>query len=290
MKRPAVLLATGLGVLLAGGCASAARSTLPPAASTTTTTTIPWRAPTGAVDQVVLTADGTDRYDVTAARPGTIEVTAPESNQGTNLRLVAWQPDRPASVDQQQCATWPSVVDLSVVGLPGLKGNPGIWQPGIALRIVSNQTATKAIAISQNVWAGGVWEFWVQLWDTGTAAKMHATTVFDARSALAMSIGPDGLPDRLRPPPWHVCARVVGARLDFKIWTGNKAEPTYDDRRHAFHLRLPTEWVYAGYPGSYAGHVRPGKTVRFGQITVAPVDNRSEHPVLPGEVRRRGTE
>jgi hypothetical protein len=153
------------------------------------------------------------------------------------------------------------VIDLSRTGLQGVPGNPRLWQPGIALRIATNGTVTKAISIAQNVWAGATWVFWVQMWDTGSEPRMHATVEFDARHLLVHAKA--GNPASVAPPPWHVCARVVSRRLDFKIWTGRTAEPTYADPTHAFHTLLPAGWVYAGYTGNYAGHLHPGTSVRF---------------------------
>ena len=230
-----------LGVACAGPSTRAAP--IPP------TTTSAWRVPSGHVAQVVLTPDGTDRYSVAADGAGSLVVSAPATNEGGNLRALAWQPDRPATVDQQACVTWPSVIDLSKTGLDGLAGNTRFWQPGIALRIATNGTVTKAISIAQNVWAGAMWIFWVQMWDTGNDDKMQATTVkFDAlRSAGHLC---SRRARRFAAPPWHVCARVVGARLDFKLWTGRSPEPTYADPKHAFHARLPADWVYAGFPGA----------------------------------------
>lgn len=248
-----------MGLLACLGAACAGPSN--PVAPTPPSTTSPWHVPRGHVAQLVLTPDANDRYVTTAGAAGSSTVTAPATNQGGNLRVLLWQPDEPATVDQQACVTWPSVVDLSKSGLSSVADNPHLWQPGIALRIATDGTVARAIVVAQNVWAGATWVFWVQMWDTGTEPKMHATVEFNARHLLVHAT-PDN-PASVAPPPWHVCARVVGARLDFKIWTGRAAEPSYADPTHAFHARLPASWVYAGYTGSYAGHLQPGTSVRF---------------------------
>lgn len=270
-RRGSALL--GVLVVLGVGCSGSSNATAPGSttvAPTSSTSTIPWHIPSGPLAQVVLTPDGADRYDAAVAGAGSVTVSAPASNVGTNLRALYWQTDRPATVDQQVCVTWPSVADLSKIGVAGLAGNPRFWQPGIALRIASNGAATKGIAIAQNVWAGGQWIFWVQMWDTGAAVPLTATVDFDLSDLLVTTAADE--PIKLAAPPWHVCARVVGRRLDFKLWTGRAAEPTFADPRHAFHAELPPEWVYPGYPGSYAGHLRPGADVRFADITTAPAE------------------
>ena len=268
-RRGSVLL--GALVVLGAACSGSSTTVAPPSttvAPTSTTTTIPWRVPSGPLTQVVLTPDGADRYEATTSGAGSVAVSAPTTNQSTNLRTLIWQTDRPATVDQQQCATWPSVLDLSEIGLAGLAGNPGFWQPGLALRIATNGTVSKAISIAQNVWAGGQWIFWVQMWDTGAEVPLYATIDFDLRELLVVSAA--GEPIWLAGPRWLVCARVVGPRLDFKLWTGRSEEPSYTDPTHAFHARLPAEWVYPGYSGSYVGHLRPGVGVRFEDIKSSP--------------------
>ena len=255
-----------LGVLACLGVACAGPST--PAVTIPPTTTTNWHVPSGHVSQVVLTPEHDDHYAVARDGVGSLLVSAPSTNVGGDLRMLMWQADRPATVNQQACATWLSVIDLSERGLSGIAGNPHLWQPGLALRIVTDGTVTKALSIAQNVWAGAMWVFWVQMWDTAKVPKMQASIEFDARHLLTTSA--PGAPVRFAAPPWHVCARVVGDRLDFKLWTGQSAEPSYADPEHAFHARLPADWVYAGYTGTYAGHLKPGTTVRFSGITTAP--------------------
>jgi hypothetical protein len=251
------LLRLGALACLGAACAGSSSHVEPHPTSTTSA----WHVPTGHVAQVVLTPDGGDRYVASVGAPGSMTVSAPATNQGGNLRVLLWQPDGLASVDQQTCATWPSVIDLSRTGPQGVPGKPRLWQPGIALRIATDGTVTKAISIAQNVWAGATWVFWVQMWDTGAEPKMHATVEFDARHLLLRQHA--GSPPSIAPPPWHVCARVLGRRLDFKIWTGRAAEPSYRDPVHAFHTLLPAGWVYPGYTGNYAGHLQPGTSVRY---------------------------
>src|SRR5690606_24005126 len=93
----------------------------------------------------VLTPDTShpdDRYDIDLdENTGLITTSAPATNGGGNLRMAFWRKADAASVDQQSCATW---VD---------RDPTTIQQQGAALRIRREGDRTRAITVTQNVWA-----------------------------------------------------------------------------------------------------------------------------------------
>lgn len=72
---------------------------------------------------------------------------------------------------------------------------------------------------------------------------------------------------RLPPHPWRMCARAVGSTLSFIVWPTTHAEPAWDDARYGGSVTLPTGWSAAGKPGWYAGHLLPGESMVYDDLT-----------------------
>src|SRR6187200_1936030 len=101
----------------------------------------------------VLTADGSDRFNV-ALSDGTIDMSAPATNTGSNLREVFWPTGQPSFRDGQVCASWQYESTQSI-------------QEGVALRIVTGlESRVLSLTVDKNVWAQAYWVLWVVGWDT----------------------------------------------------------------------------------------------------------------------------
>jgi hypothetical protein len=187
------------------------------------------------------------------------------SNTFGNTREFFWKEDRAFLADQQSCNTWETPA--------GTPGGAGI-QPGVAMRIAPSgpdQTGVKGITVNENVWAGALWIFWVDVWDSSnTSAPIKGVQSFDLSSVVGKFwVDDSGFHSTMKPGPWHVCARTQGSQLSFKVWTGDDPEPAWDDPGQVHSTTLPDGWDYPGYSGGYVGHIGAGQTAVFsGQSSV----------------------
>jgi hypothetical protein len=174
---------------------------------------------------------------------GTVTVSAPVTNQGGNRRELFWPVDAPSTTNQRSCATW----DDSTMSVD---------QQGIALRIAptADGLGTRAITVTKNILYGLYYFFNVHVWDT----TVSATSPERMLAQVDMSAVLNGAP-----PPWHVCAQVVGAVFQFMVWTGNNPQPSWDDATAVVSVTLPDAWVYPGLPGWYVGHLHAGDIDTF---------------------------
>ncbi|MBS1847156.1 MAG: hypothetical protein JST73_02670 [Actinobacteria bacterium] len=189
---------------------------------------------------------------------GGITASAPAGNTDGNIREVFWRSGAAFGSDEQTCATWND--DATSVGSPG-----GNRQMGLALRIApatGNGRGIKAVTLTQNIWAGVTWAFWMNVWSVvdPTNTQFQALHEFDV--APIIGFGPTAVP-----PPWHVCARVVGLTFSFKVWTGTNPEPSWTDATHVFTASLPAGWDYPGDAGAYVGHLRSTESARFSGLS-----------------------
>jgi len=191
----------------------------------------------------VISRERRDRYRITGDS-STLRVSAPSSNTGSNLRVVAVAADAPTSVDQEACTTW--------TGRGGI-----IAQPGIALRVHGSATKTQALTVADNIYYGArhIFNFYVA--DTTQGPKQHMAQI---GSFIPSGFAPDvaSVPD----PPWRLCARVVGRRFEAKVWSirAGQPEPAYGDPAFSGSVDLAPGLVYAGRPGTYIGHLAPGQS------------------------------
>jgi hypothetical protein len=193
-----------------------------------------------------LTTDGSDTYGSASTLTGMI-TTAPTSNMGANLRLVGFKKTAPTSVDQESCATW-------------TEGDAGISQPGVALRIAATPSRVRAITVTNNILYGARWVFNIHLGDTTAKTNM----------VLVGSKSFDWAP---APLPWRFCARAEGAQITMKIWPvdGVASVPGWDDPAFTATASVPPEWVYAGRPGWYVGHLAAGQRLVYSDLAVSPL-------------------
>jgi len=200
----------------------------------------------------ILTPDGHDRYGLTVA-DGRVTAAAPASNAGSNTRVAFWRMADPATVDHQSCATW-------------VNPRGRFHQEGAALRVRSVNGRTTAITVTNNFVYGTRWVFNVHVMDSGAQPRFRQIGQFD----LSQVFRP------LPPFPWRMCARVQGGTVSFIVWPLTHAEPSWDDPRYGGSVRLPSGWQAAGRAGWYVGHLEPGDSVRFADLTTAEVTPQAQ--------------
>jgi hypothetical protein len=187
-----------------------------------------------------LTTERNDRYDWTGGS-GTMAVSAPSTNTGGNTRGVFVPAGIPATRDHESCASWQG-------------GHGRIIQQGVALRVRDESGGTRAITVTKNIYYGATWIFNVHTWEPGGVFRPVGSRDFSAVMA---------------PEPWHLCARVVGDKVEVKLWTGADPVPAWGDKHHTGVVQLPRGWVYAGRPGGYAGHLEQGDMIRYTNLATS---------------------
>lgn len=193
----------------------------------------------------VLTRDGGDAYAVLGGPEG-LRVMADSGNRETNTRVVVTRPRSPEVVDGESCASWGD-----------RRGD--IVQLGAALRATDDGGRVQAITVTQNIWVNP-YTFNVHTWDT-------------ARDGLPQElVGQIDMRDRFFadgpvPYPWSFCARAVGDRVEFKVWSRSEQEPPWGDVSHSDGVTLPAAWVRSGRVGWYVGHLRAGDHVALDSAT-----------------------
>lgn len=205
-----------------------------------------WAPSATALRTAALTPDGGDRYDV-VTDGDRVAVSAPASNGGGNLRVVLWRATEPASIDHSAAATF--VADDHQ------------QQPGLALRIDSGGSRTRAVTVTKNIWGRAYWTFNVHVMDSAAPEPFRQIGSFDLSERLRT---PDGL---ARPYPWRMRAQVIGTTVRFSVWTPWEAPPGWDDRARGGQVVLPPGWDAPGRPGLYAGHLPAGRSLSYTSVT-----------------------
>ena len=72
--------------------------------------------------------------------------------------------------------------------------------------------------------------------------------------------------------PWRICARTVGATLEFKAWSLREhADVVWGDPRYGAAILLPDDVVRAGRAGWYVGHLGGGDRSTFTGLDAGPL-------------------
>lgn len=224
-----------------------------------------------------LTPEGDDTYSLTVEGHGhdpsdmVVTASAPATNLGNNTRLAFWRRGGRVSTDQQSCATWAN-------------NTSELRQPGAALRIQDHGDRVRAITVTQNVIFGVYWGFNIHVMDS------EASPVFTKIGGVILdTFVREG---SLLPYPWRMCARVVGDVVSFKVWPLIDPEPAWDDPTYGMSVELPDGWRAAegtegsvedagrrgGRPGWYVGHLPPGQSMQFTDLTTAVVCRPGDAP------------
>lgn len=193
-----------------------------------------------------LTRDGDDDYAVVATDDG-IRVDADAGNAESDTRVLLHRPTTPAVVDGESCATWGD-------------RDGDLVQLGAALRIRKAGGAVRAITVTQNIWVSP-FAFNIHTWDTSRPARrIRMVGQVDLRRRF-FGFGLVSL-------PWHFCARAVGDRVEFKVWSHSEREPRWGDPSHSDGVTLPEGWVTPGHFGWYVGHLRAGDHATMDGMTI----------------------
>lgn len=194
-----------------------------------------------------ITTDGYDDYGITLADPadpaGPTVSAAPTTNEGGNTRVVFWPAEGPTIADQQSCVAWEEPDPHS--------------QQGIALRTQSEAGDTRAITVTKNIWYYASWVFNVHVMDSANSEEFVQILGTNLEDVLVRDDG------TLAPLPWHLCARVVGDQVSFKVWPADEPEPEWMDGVHGAGVLLPDGWHEPGVPGWYVGHLNPGVSTTY---------------------------
>jgi|GEM_PF-3201341 hypothetical protein len=211
------------------------------------TLTYPLPTSGGVTERGVLTSDGTDAYTYSSTT-GTMNAAALGTNQSGNLRTLFWPSRTRRRLDDLSCATW---------------SRASTWQSqqGVALRLSRNVNGvTHALTVTKNIWDGATWIFNVHAWDTGKEPVMTQLASFDLSSVFRL---PDG---SARAFPWRMCARVVGAELQFKAWVASDPEPNWGAVGFGGQVALEAALIRPGRAGWYIGHLPSGATADFTEL------------------------
>ena len=253
------VLSAAVAVGLAIASMSVSGSALPSAAATETDI----GTHQGPVEAATLSSSEGERYTY-SGDAAHLTARAPALVADRSIREVFWQPDVAPTEDEQVCTVWDDTA--SSAGSP--KGNR---QMGLALRIApatSDGRGVRAITLTQNVFAGATWIFWVDAWNVVDPGHGQSTPVRQFAAVHQFDLFPIvGIGATATAPPWHVCAQVQGLTFRFKLWTGTEREPAWDDKSRVFATALPAGWDYAGHAGGYIGHLWSSQTASFSNLT-----------------------
>jgi hypothetical protein len=255
-------ISTGAGLAATFACVALAAGCVPARTSSTAATS--GAAANAAVARTLtidnslakgaLTPEGNDVYNL--SRSGTVvTASAPAGNRGSNTRLGFWRAPDQDSADQQTCSTWTQAPD-------------GLQQQGAVLRVRSTQARTTAITVTQNIYYGAWWVFNVHVMDSAAAQPFHQIGTFDLGGVFRS--GDPEAPETLGSPdyPWRMCARAVGNVVSFMVWPLSDPRPAWNDTRYGGSVRLPAGWSTAGDAGWYVGHLEPGRSSSFGDMSI----------------------
>lgn len=216
----------------------------------------------------IVTQDGTDQaYILRQAAGGAVTFSTPEGNTGGNTREFFWPANAQDSMDQVSCAVWTRQT-----------GEGGqITQQGAVLRLHQGENGgTRGITVMKNIWMGATWMFNVHVWDTSSSEPYIQQAGFDMSEVVGKMWWEDNadgtrtLRSTVRPLPWHLCARTVGNKLQFKVWTNEQdKQPSWNDPKFVREMPIPAEWNTPGKAGWYIGHLKPGHTATFNNLSIS---------------------
>jgi hypothetical protein len=192
--------------------------------------------------QAVLTEDGPGRYRFVSAPANTVAASV-DSASGS-LRQLFWPADNPVVPDSESCAIW------------GAETGP-LVQQGAALRIAEQGSRIRAVTVTKNVFYGATWIFNFHVWDTAQSPAFTLVAATDLSATLVHA----GV---VTPLPWHFCARVIGSKLEFKVWpVAEPLDPAWGDPAHGGSVILPAGWEQPGKAGWFVGHIQPNNLAVF---------------------------
>ncbi len=226
---------------------------------------VPLQARFGSYTTGIITRDGFDTYRFTDQGAGATAI-APAANEGSNLRTVAVKDGAPRSVDQQSCVSFHGPIDR-------------VAQPGVALRVRSDPDRTRAITWTNNIWYGARWGFNLHLADSSGKNFGERMNIVRGGYLPKAVLADKGY----LPLPWRFCGRARGTTVELKVWSvPTRSEPAWGDPSYTISAQVPGDWVYAGNPGWYIGHLNPDERSRFTDGTVMDLAGGSQEAALQG--------
>ncbi len=187
-------------------------------------------------------------YQYANPRPGTVVVTAPTSS-AVNNREFFWSPSSPIATDLTVCATFAS--------------GRGLDQQGVVLRLHELSSGrVSGITVTRNVWMGAFNVFNYHVWNTRTDTA-DPFTQFGSTIVSPLPVSPATY-------PLHLCARTVASadQVQFVVWTDGQARPAWGDALQGGEATLPADAPSTGRGGWFAGHLRPGTSMRYADLSV----------------------
>ena len=139
----------------------------------------------------------------------------------------------------------------------------GFHQQGIVLRLdpmahdrVSGITATR------NVWLSAFDVFNFHVWNTRTDPE-NPFTPFGSTVVRTLPIAP-------AVHPLHPCARTVttSETVQFVVWSTGQRRPPWGSTIQGGQAAIPMGAPTGGQGGWFAGHLRPGTSMTFSDLTV----------------------
>jgi hypothetical protein len=199
-----------------------------------------------------ITPDHGDAYTIVDQGSG-FTAKAPKSNASANLRLAVVKDSAPMSVDQSACINWSGP-------------NSNITQPGLVLRNHTDNGRTQAIMVTNNIIFAFRPGFNVHLADSTAPTRLKQI----GSGSLTEAVG--GFYDP-KPFPWRICARAQGTTVDVKAWSvpSFPTEPAWGDPKFGYSVQVPSDWVFAGRPGAYIGHIAPGGSAKLTSLTTSQI-------------------
>jgi len=188
------------------------------------------------------------QYTYSSPRPGTVVVTAPRSSASNN-REFFWSAAGPSRPDLTVCATFVN--------------GAGFDQQGVVLRL--NLVAggrVSGITVTRNVWVSAFDVFNYHVWNT-LADPTEPFTQFGSTVIRALPITPAVY-------PLHLCARTVTATgtVQFVEWADGQSRPPWGSTTQGGQATIPRDAPTSGRGGWFAGHLEPGTSMTYRDLTV----------------------
>ncbi len=187
-------------------------------------------------------------YTYTSPRSGTVVVTAPTSGAPNN-REFFWSPTGPSRADLTVCATFAS--------------GQGIDQQGVVLRLnLLAHGTVSGITVTRNIWLSAFDVFNYHVWNT-LADPESPFTQFGSTIIRELPVAPAVY-------PLHLCARTVAASniVQFVVWTAGQTRPGWGSTSQGGQATIPPGAPTSGRGGWFAGHLKPGSSMTYSDLTV----------------------
>jgi len=181
---------------------------------------------------------------------GTVTVTAP-STSGGNDRELLWASTGITESNTTACATFSGGQDLD--------------QPGIAMRIADD--GNQAVTVTENIFSSGGSPRNQFNFDTWNTADDPAFTEFGTATVSGLTSSPATW-------PLNMCAQITGNLVQFVVWTSG-TQPAWGNPTWGGQAALPSSAPFSGQTGYYVGHLTPGTSLEYSNLTV---DGQATNP------------